>query len=169
MKGRTLLALTSSLAVLAVALPGSAVAKQGGTDRPVKGSGTGTTTVDLATLAASGQRTAIISHLGRTTWSENFTVTLTGATTFTTTGTATFVAANGDQLFATQTGSGTSTGIGVGETIDVTNVYTITGGTGRFADASGTLTARVDVTTVSLVGTTLGFRDEYSFEGRISY
>ena len=52
-------------------------------------------------------------------------------------GSYTFTAANGDQLFAT------FLGLGVGEPIaNITETLTITGGTGRFAGASGTLTVR---------------------------
>jgi hypothetical protein len=60
----------------------------------------------------------------------------TGPDTFNLTLTATWVAANGDEIHTTATGTGSSTPTGS----EVTLVSTITGGTGRFADASGTLT-----------------------------
>ena len=51
---------------------------------------------------------------------------------------AQFVAANGDSLFAEGLGQGTETGTpGV---VTIVERYTITGGTGRFEGASGTLT-----------------------------
>jgi hypothetical protein len=53
------------------------------------------------------------------------------------TGTATFTAANGDALFASVVGQATRTGPTV---LSIVEVYTITGGTGRFADATGTFT-----------------------------
>jgi hypothetical protein len=168
MHARKLLLLTSVLALFVVA-PGAAVAKPGGTDRPVNGSGTSTTTGDIATGATTTQGTAIISHLGKSTFAQDFTVTLTGPTTFTQTGTVTLTAANGDQLFATLSGGGTVGGLAVGDTIDVSSVFTITGGTGRFADASGTLTSPVVATVVSLVGTTLSTSDVFTLQGRISY
>jgi hypothetical protein len=166
---RRLLVLTSLLVALAVVAPGPAAAKRGGTDRPVKGSGSSTTTLDLATGAATTQATGVISHLGRTTFTLNHTLTPTSATTFTQTGTATFVAANGDQLFATLTGVGTTTGVAIGGTADVSTVFTITGGTGRFADASGTLTGPAHAVVVSIVGTTLTSNDTFTVQGRISY
>jgi hypothetical protein len=139
MKGHTLLVLTSLLAAFAVALPGPAVAKEGGADRPVKGNAAGTTTGNLATGTSISQGTATISHLGRSTYVNQATFSVSG-TTLTVSGTATVTAANGDQLFATFTGSGSvSSPIpAVGATTDLTVVVTITGGTGRFSDASGT-------------------------------
>ena len=54
------------------------------------------------------------------------------------TGSATFTAANGDTLTATVDGQATPTTTpGV---LSIVEVYTITGGTGRFADATGTFT-----------------------------
>ena len=54
------------------------------------------------------------------------------------TGTSTFTAANGDTLTATVVGQATPTAIpGV---LSIVEIYTITGGTGRFADATGTFT-----------------------------
>jgi hypothetical protein len=61
MKGHTLLVLTSLLAAFAVALPGPAVAKEGGADRPVKGNAAGTTTGNLATGTSISQGTATIA------------------------------------------------------------------------------------------------------------
>jgi hypothetical protein len=52
-------------------------------------------------------------------------------------GAATFTAANGDTLTATVDGQATRTSP---TTLSIVEVYTITGGTGRFADATGTFT-----------------------------
>ena len=61
-------------------------------------------------------------------------------------GAATFTAANGDTLTATVAGQATRTSP---TTLSIVEVYTITGGTGRFADATGefTLQSNVDQTT----------------------
>ena len=67
----------------------------------------------------------------------NFVAVATGPTTRTAHGTTTFVAANGDTLLATVAGHGTRIGPTV---LSIVEVYTITGGTGRFADATGTFT-----------------------------
>ena len=69
---------------------------------------------------------------------------------------AQFVAANGDSLYAEGLGQATETGIpGV---VNVVEVYTITGGTGRFASASGNITWKrvVDTNTGVTSGTLNG-------------
>jgi hypothetical protein len=164
MHARKLLVLTSVLALFVVA-PGAAVAKRGGTDRPIHGSGTAIDTVDLATGTGSGEGPAIISHLGKGTFSHSFTTTFTSPTTITVSSSETFTAANGDQFFTTFTGTGTLTGLNA----VVTGVATITGGTGRFADASGTLTGTFNAEPISQVGTTLVNRGTFTVDGRISY
>jgi hypothetical protein len=60
-----------------------------------------------------------------------------GVTTRSSTGTATFTAANGDTLTASVVGQATPTTPGM---ISVVEVYTITGGTGRFVHTTGTFT-----------------------------
>jgi hypothetical protein len=168
---RTLLVLMSLLA-LAVVAPGAAVAKRGGTDRPWKGKGSGTTTFNIATTPFPGttEGTARLSHLGKTSYSSNFAVTLTGPTTFTIAGTQTLVAANGDMLFLSFTGTGTFTGaFGPGQTSQTMVIYTVTGGTGRFDDASGTLTGTVLGEVVSVVGATATGTHTFTAKGRISY
>lgn len=171
MRGRTLLILMSLLA-LAVVAPSAAVAKRGGTDRPLKGSGSGTITFNFATnpFPASDVGTARFSHLGKSTFSRNFTITFTSATAFTVAGTETIVAANGDMVFSTFTGTGELGGVfGVGQTAETTVVSTITGGTGRFADASGTVTATISSVAVSVVGTAGTSSQTFTAKGRVSY
>lgn len=171
MSVRALLVLVSLLA-LALVEPAAAAAKAGGTERPWKGSGSGTSTFSVATtpFPATGEGTARLSHLGKSTFSSNYTITLTGPSTFSVGGTQTIVAANGDMLFMTFTGTGVATGaFGVGQTSETTVVYTVTGGTGRFADASGTLTGTVSSEVVSLVGLTATSRQTFTARGAISY
>jgi hypothetical protein len=99
------------------------------------------------------------------------TFALTGPTTITVSGTGTLVAANGDQVFVTLTGTATppSPIPFVGELVDFTFVSTITGGTGRFSDASGTVTSTGSQEVVSVVGPTVGSRETTTHRGRISY
>jgi hypothetical protein len=67
------------------------------------------------------------------------------------TGVATFTAANGDTLTTTVDGQGTPTTTpGV---LSVVEVYTITGGTGRFTGATGTFTLEIIVTQATGVST----------------
>jgi uncharacterized protein YdeI (BOF family) len=159
---------TIILALLAVAAvsPAAAFGKAKGTDRPVSGKTTSTTTVDIAP-PGSGTSVGVgqISHLGRTTFTNDFTsVTITGETvSFTLTGI--IVAANGDEIFTTGIGTGTLTATGS----EATLVSTITGGTGRFTDASGTITTTISSENVSLVGTTLTSSDTETHTGRVSY
>jgi hypothetical protein len=84
------------------------------------------------TATGSGQAT----QLGRFTVSYQVDVNVqTGAGTGLS---AEFVAANGDSLFAE--GSGQASPTETPGTLNIVENYTITGGTGRFANASGTLT-----------------------------
>jgi hypothetical protein len=159
---------TFILAVLALAAgitAGPALAKQGGTDRPVRGTSTSTTTVDLVsgtgTVAGSGQ----LSHFGRFTFTNDITSFTVTGDTFHLTLTAVVVAANGDELHTSATGTGTLTPTGSESTL----VSTAVGGTGRFADATGTTTTRIRSTVVSAVGTTITATDTEVHEGLISY
>ena len=77
--------------------------------------------------------TGTASHLGRYTAIAQFTVNLaTGAGG----GSIVFTAANGDRITATETGQA----VDAGGVADITETATITGGTGQFAGATGTLT-----------------------------
>jgi hypothetical protein len=90
-----------------------------------------------------------LTHLGLTT-----AVTLEIAT-FTPSGpvfvtTVTYTAANGDQLFTTQTGTGTLPD--QNGDIHFSGTETVTGGTGRFSDASGSFSFTGSVTPATLTG-----------------
>ena len=86
--------------------------------------------------------------------------------TFAGSGTATLVAANGDHLTGTITL--TQTALPNGQTT-TTVVVTITGGTGRFAGASGTLTVVCLSGPPSQVGPLLLIEANCTFTGRVSY
>jgi hypothetical protein len=83
---------------------------------------------------------------------------------FSWTGTATYVAANGDKLFTTISGAGT-----LGPPAQSTAVDTITGGTGRFADASGTITNTAISTSISIVGSIETVTSTQTWQGMLSY
>jgi hypothetical protein len=99
--------------------------------------------------------TGTATYLGR--YTERVTMVI-NIPTLSSTGTATFTAANGDTLFATVAGQATRTSP---TTLSIVEVYTITGGTGRFADATGsfTLESTVDQTTGVSSGTFSGAID----------
>jgi hypothetical protein len=163
---RRLIFLASLVLAVAALSPATALGAANGTDRPVSGKTTSTSTVDLATGIGISDGRGQVSHLGAFTFHNDFSgFTVTG-NTFNWTQTATFVAANGDEIFATAVGMGT---LLPNNTSEATLVSTITGGTGRFADASGTLTSSISSVTVSVVGTTITTNDTETHTGRISY
>ena len=108
--------------------------------RPWEGSceGTGTFRPDFITLDITG--TCHLSHLGLTT---TVGVEITGSSL---SAVHTFTAANGDLLYTTTVGQATLKPDFSGVTFS--NIETVTGGTGRFANASGSAT-RIGSTTFS--------------------
>jgi hypothetical protein len=83
------------------------------------------------TIVVTTSGTGIGTLLGEFSFTQVTTVTFA---TGTDTGTATWIAANGDSIFTTIAGSGEPTGTGL---ISITEINTVTGGTGRFAGAQG--------------------------------
>ena len=86
-------------------------------------------------LLVNGTGTGTGTHLGR--FAATFTATVTLATG-SATGSIRFIAANGDRLDATFIGQGTPTT--EPNVVSIEEVATITGGTGRFAGATGEFT-----------------------------
>ena len=142
-------AFTVSLAIVAVSAV-AAVTPFKGTVSAVE---TGVTVLPLRTIDREGTGTA--TYLGK--FTEHVTAQI-NVLTMHGTGFATFTAANGDTLSATSDGQATRTGP---TTLSIVEVYTITGGTGRFADATGmfTLESTVDQTTGVSSGTFSGAID----------
>jgi hypothetical protein len=144
------------LVVVALAVAGTASAT---TSVPFKGGYSGAATVSFPSvlITASGEAT----HLG----SSAETVSLTVGPSpvplcLTNHGTAVLTAANGDRVFLAASGTtclNPSTGL-----VSLSGTQTITGGTGRFAGASGTLTVS---------GTANPATDAltYTLKGSISY
>jgi hypothetical protein len=89
---------------------------------------TGAEIVPPNTQKLSGSGTGIATHLGQFTRTETLVLDLTN---FTFTGKVVFTAANGNQLFADFVGGFSTPATAAG-------VYTFTGGTGRFQNATGT-------------------------------
>ena len=77
-----------------------------------------------------------LSHLGRTTASNEQTVTITGPTTGISENRTTYTAANGDRLFSTWSGTATFSGPG-GTDVAFSGPETYIDGTGRFDGATG--------------------------------
>ncbi len=110
---------------------------QGGSQLPFHGSfqAVETDTVVPPSLLVNGTGTGTATHLGR--FDSTFTATVTLATG-SATGSTSFIAANGDRLEATFVGHATPTA--EPNVVTIEEVATITGGTGRFASATGTFT-----------------------------
>jgi hypothetical protein len=90
------------------------------------------------TMFVEGTGSGNVTQLGLFTMSFQAEVFL--QTLFAASESATLVAANGDMIFGEGSGQGTLTGTpGV---VSIVETYTITGGTGRFADATGNFTVQ---------------------------
>jgi hypothetical protein len=139
-------AIAVSLASIAV----SAMAAQTPFKGTVNAVETSVVVFPTASLTRNGTGTA--TYLGK--YAERITMQI-NLPTMSSTGAATFTAANGDTLTATVVGQATRTGP---TTLSIVEVYTITGGTGRFADTTGsfTLESTVEQTTGVSSGTFSG-------------
>ena len=135
--------------VAAFAVSLASVASAVAAETPFKGTVTAVETSQLVfpILSVNRQGTGTATYLGKYTEHATFHVDVRFGSA---TGTATFTAANGDTLTASVVGQGTTTGP---TTRSIVEVYTITGGTGRFADATGTLTLEIIVTQATGVST----------------
>jgi hypothetical protein len=140
-KHRGIIVLGLVLAFAAL-VPASALAKAGGTDRPVKGTALGDVTATIPGLQLTVDVSGVLAHLGRYTGHFEGSGEIVGDRTLGE-GTFTVVAANGGQLTGIWTLNGS---LPSGEVHTATVVLTITGGTGRFADASGTMTVPLVLT-----------------------
>ena len=100
---------------------------------PFKGALQGNDT-DTGPTTVATRGTGIGTHLGQFTFTLEITVNIA---VLTDTGSAHFIAANGDTIDATFVGSAEPTVTPDGVVFSITEIYTITGGTGRFAGAQG--------------------------------
>ena len=98
------------------------------------------------------------THLGRFTWALDVQINISDPALTTATGTGVLTAANGDSLFTQFTATAIDTE--TPNVIFITEVHTITGGTGRFAGATGIFTRE------ALSNLALGFSSG-SFDGTI--
>jgi hypothetical protein len=124
-------------AALAVTIAGTAIGAKKGTNRPFKLEGE---TAIVAGAPGEEQTTAGTgkgSHLGKFTSSGTVQFDEPAGTQISGSGTQTFTAANGDQLFFSF--SGTLDLL----TLTATVPFEVTGGTGRFSDASGSIISNI--------------------------
>ena len=111
-------------------------------------------TNNLGTVLTVG--TGIGTHMGQFSFTQTWTVDVT---TGILTGFAQWFAANGDSIFTTVAGSGELAGRS--NIIRITEIHTITGGTGRFAGAQGSFT-------VKRLASGVTFLTSGSYEGTIT-
>ena len=164
------------LSILAVAFVGAAPTVAGAhntahthkTAHKIKGAGADTTMLNTATGQATTTSAGHLSHVGHFTGASQvqFVPDSTDPSKFSFSGTNTLTAANGDKLFATVAGSGVDTSA---TTSQSTVTFTITGGTGRFKGASGTVSDAASATLVGVSGTEATYHQTDSFSGTFSY
>ena len=120
-------------ALLTTALAGPAAAEK---EVPFCGSIQGVEIADVQfpKLFVDGSGSGKATHLGRFTMTYELEGDLLTRKTF---GSSVFTAANGDSLTTDFTGPGTQTATANPDVRSIVEVHTITGGTGRFAGATG--------------------------------
>ena len=128
---KTILYLQMTALCLTAAFAGRAAAEE---QSPLKGSIQGVEIADVQfpKLFVDGSGSGKATHLGRFTVTYELEVDLLTHETF---GSSLFTAANGDSLSTDITGLGTPTANP--DVVSVVEAHTITGGTGRFAGATG--------------------------------
>ena len=127
---------------------------KGGSDLPFKGTYEGLETVD-ATMPSHHSLvdvTGNATHLGRFTVAADWMLGAAGGS-----GQSKWTAANGDELYTSFTRSGKP----APPTITFTEIHTITGGSGRFTDASGTFTV------VQTRGLSMPYNNSATIDGTI--
>jgi hypothetical protein len=164
---RKAIALAGLVLTVAILNPASALANPVTTDCPIRASGSGTVTLNVLTVSYTSDATQVSTCIGKSTVHLDGTGAFTGPDTFVGSGPFTLTAANGDEL--TGTHMLTATGFTPGSAHTTTVVATITGGTGQFAEASGTVTSTAQVTSSSFNGVTLVSTVEYTATGQISF
>jgi hypothetical protein len=105
-------------------------------ETPLKGSfqSVETHVVQYPTLTVAGSGTGNATHLGKFTMTYDAEVNLLNRVGV---GSIEFIAANGDRVFADLLGQSTLTA--TPNIVSIAEVFTITGGTGRFAGATGSV------------------------------
>jgi hypothetical protein len=166
------LALGLALALAALA-PASALAKEGGTNRPLKGTMSGTSEGSILTGKVTADETGEATHLGEFTFhADSYITGFVPPNILYNSGTWSLVVANGGRLEGTFTATSTESGPAPGEFTghEATFDAVINGGTGRFADASGTMTGTEVGTVISRdEDGTAHDAIEDTFTGQISY
>lgn len=165
-------AMTFASLILAIAVlsPATASAKTKGTERPLKFSVSETNVFNLETFSNHYAGTEIASHAGEGTVEGNGSSKFSGFNTLEYHDEWVFAAPNGNKVFGTSTGTVTGGPEGLLSSSESVVTQTITGGTGRFQNASGTFTGRYHLAFVSFAeGGAVTFSLQGGGQGTISY
>ncbi len=165
-------AITFASVSLAITIltPASALGKTKGTERPLEFSVSETNVFNLETFSNHYAGTEIASHAGKGTIEGNGSSKFSGFNTLEYHDEWVFTAPNGDKVFGTSTGTVTGGPEGLLNSSESVLTQTITGGTGRFQNASGTVTGRYHQAFISFVeGGGVTFSDRGAGQGSISY
>ena len=165
---RTALGLAALVVALAVVSPAAAMAAAGGTDRPLKGTASGTVRLNLVTHDYVAEVTGTTTHSGLYGARDEGSGAFLPDFSFSATGEMSIVVANGDEIHGPSMLTTSPFTPGAVEHT-TTQVTTVTGGTGRFEGATGTLTGHYDITPIGVEGPTLVNHVEGTIEGSISY
>jgi hypothetical protein len=131
MKFNTYLAITALILTAALVVP-AAAQKQVPFKGSIQAQETDTPSVPPGTLSAAGSGTGIGTQVGQFSLSYDLTVTLANGTAA---GSGHWIAANGDTIDTTITGSSVPTA--TPDVFSIREIYIVTGGTGRFEGAQG--------------------------------
>jgi hypothetical protein len=136
------IAIALSLVLSLVALDvGVARGDAHGTDRPYADTGSAVLSIDLNNLTVALAGTRHATHLGLSTWTtSNIVIDLSNLPLIGVTYDDTIVAANGDELYTTAVATIDASTLGVSP-LAFSAEETITGGTGRFEGASGSISS----------------------------
>jgi hypothetical protein len=164
-------AITFASLILAITIltPASALAKAKGANQPLKFSVSEINVSNLETFTNHYAGTEIASHAGKGTIEGNGAFKFSGFNTLEYQDSWVFTAPNGDKVFGTSTGTITGGPEGLLNSSESVLVQTITGGTGRFQNASGTVTGTYHLAFISSAGSEVTFSDNGSGQGSISY
>jgi hypothetical protein len=151
------------LGVLAIgsAVPAGTADAESGQPRPMTGTCSTTFTAETP-FVFDIVGTCQLTHLGRAEYHATQTISPNSDGSFAIAVTGYYVAADGDRLDSSIVGTASSSG---GPSVAYTTTETFDGGTGRFADATGTV---VDVGVATFTSATTG-TSAYTTSGSISY
>lgn len=166
---RRAITIVSLILAITILTPGSALGKAKSTERPLKFRISVTLVSNLETFTNHYSGTEIVSHAGKGTIEGDGSFQFSGFNTLEYHDSWVFTAPNGDKVFGTSTGTTTGGPEGLLVSADSALVLTITGGTGRFQNATGTLTGTYHLAAISSGGGHVTYSDQGTGEGRGSY